>query len=108
MAAPIEASAAANVLSPGSQAVGAAEQHGSIEQDISGSATADAPQHAGVTQDSSGASGADAGSAASGGTEAGSGATDGAPGATEPTHVTTDSPAPGGSQPGTVDGPAGG
>src|ERR1700760_4982378 len=46
VAAPIEASATANVLSPDAQAVGLAEQHGSIEQGISGSATADAPQHA--------------------------------------------------------------
>jgi hypothetical protein len=52
VAAPIEASAAANVLSPDAQAVSAAQQHGSIEQGISGSAEATAPQHAEVTQNS--------------------------------------------------------
>ena len=52
VAAPLEASAAANVLSPDGQAVAAAQQHGSIEQGISGSADATAPQHAHVTQNS--------------------------------------------------------
>lgn len=50
VAAPIEAGAAANVLSADSTAVGEAQQTGSIEQGISGSATADAPQHATVDQ----------------------------------------------------------
>jgi hypothetical protein len=50
VAAPIEAGAAANVLSANSTAVGEAQQTGSIEQGISGSATADAPQHATVAQ----------------------------------------------------------
>src|SRR5947209_1143647 len=54
VAAPIEASAAANVLSPGSAAIGDAHQSGSIDQGISGSATASAPQHATVGQDSTG------------------------------------------------------
>ena len=54
VAAPIEASAAANLLSPDAQAVGLAEQHGTLEQNLSGTATATAPQHAGVTQNSMG------------------------------------------------------
>ena len=75
VAAPIEASAAANVLSPGSVAVSAAHQTGSIDQGISGSATANAPQHATVGQDSTAGS--------TGGTTAasGTGATAPAPGA---------------------------
>jgi hypothetical protein len=52
VAAPIEAAAAANVLSPDAQAVSLAQQHGSIDQGISGSADATAPQHAQVTQNS--------------------------------------------------------
>jgi hypothetical protein len=52
VAAPIEASAAANVLSAGSNAIGLADQHGTIDQAISGSATATAPQHAGIDQTS--------------------------------------------------------
>jgi hypothetical protein len=58
VAAPIEASAAANVLSPDAQAVSLAQQHGSIDQGISGSADATAPQHATVTQDSNSDGGA--------------------------------------------------
>src|SRR3954452_24564462 len=50
VAAPIEAAASANVLSPGAEAVGLAQQHGTIDQTISGSATATAPQHAGIDQ----------------------------------------------------------
>lgn len=57
VAAPIEAAATANVLSPDAQAVGIASQHGSIEQGITGSATANAPQHAAVAQNSSGTGG---------------------------------------------------
>src|SRR3954466_12891823 len=53
VAAPIEASAAANVLSPDAQAVSEAYQHGSIDQSVTGDATATAPQHATVAQDSS-------------------------------------------------------
>src|SRR4051812_33923761 len=52
VAAPIEASAAANVLSPDAQAVSLAQQHGSIDQGISGSAHATAPQNAEITQNS--------------------------------------------------------
>jgi hypothetical protein len=52
VAAPIEASAAANLLSPDAQAVALAQQHGSIDQGISGEANATAPQHAEVTQNS--------------------------------------------------------
>src|SRR3954467_4027085 len=50
VAAPIEAAAAANVLSPDAQAVSLAQQHGSIDQGISGSANAVAPQHATLDQ----------------------------------------------------------
>ncbi|HET9718956.1 MAG TPA: hypothetical protein VFP55_02645 [Solirubrobacteraceae bacterium] len=50
VAAPIEAGASANVLSPDGTAVGMAQQSGTIEQGIAGSATADAPQHATVDQ----------------------------------------------------------
>src|SRR3954468_13515924 len=52
VAAPIEAAASANVLSPDAQAISLAQQHGSIDQGISGSADASAPQHAEVTQNS--------------------------------------------------------
>jgi hypothetical protein len=52
VAAPIEASAAANVLSADAQAVSVAQQHGTIDQGISGSAEATAPQHADISQDS--------------------------------------------------------
>src|SRR5579872_6986892 len=52
VAAPIEASASANVLSPGAESVSAAQQHGSIDQGMSGTtANATAPQHASLTQD---------------------------------------------------------
>src|SRR3954449_13245113 len=50
VAAPIEAAASANVLSPDAQAVSLAQQHGSIDQGITGSADATAPQHASVEQ----------------------------------------------------------
>src|ERR1700761_5689826 len=53
VAAPIEAAATADVLSPGSEAVGVADQQGTISQTDSGSAVADAPQHAAVDQSSS-------------------------------------------------------
>src|SRR3954466_14182729 len=52
VAAPIEAAASANLLSPDAQAVSLAQQHGSIDQGISGSADATAPQHAEVAQNS--------------------------------------------------------
>src|SRR5256885_14780930 len=48
VAAPIEAAATANVLSPDAQAVGLAEQQGTISQTDSGSASAIAPPHAEV------------------------------------------------------------
>jgi hypothetical protein len=50
VAAPIEAAAAANVLSANAEAVSIAQQHGSIDQAISGSAEATAPQHAEIDQ----------------------------------------------------------
>ncbi|MGA9859945.1 MAG: hypothetical protein WBQ18_18920, partial [Solirubrobacteraceae bacterium] len=53
VAAPIEAAATANVLSPGAEAVGLAQQHGTVDQGISGTAHANAPQHAGITQGTS-------------------------------------------------------
>src|ERR1700749_4550399 len=65
VAAPIEASAAANVLRPTSEAIPVAQQHGSIDQTISGSAEATAPQHASIDQ----TTGAGAGTAAGTGTE---------------------------------------
>src|ERR1700742_982441 len=43
VATPIEAAAAANLLSPDAQAIGIAQQHGTIDQGISGEATARAP-----------------------------------------------------------------
>jgi hypothetical protein len=52
VAAPIEAAAAANVLSADAQAVSLAQQHGTIDQGISGSAEATAPQHADISQNS--------------------------------------------------------
>src|ERR1700759_827242 len=52
VAAPIEAAASANLLSPAAVAVGGAQQTGSIDQGISGSATATAPQHADIAQNS--------------------------------------------------------
>src|ERR1700742_380841 len=50
VAAPIEAAAAANLLSPEAQAISLAQQHGSIDPGITGSADATAPQHAVVDQ----------------------------------------------------------
>src|SRR5690348_9945981 len=52
VAAPIEAAASANVLSPDATAISLAQQHGTIDQGISGTAEATAPQHAEVSQDS--------------------------------------------------------
>jgi hypothetical protein len=52
VAAPIEAAAAANVLSPDAQAVSIAQQHGTIDQGISGTADATAQQHADISQNS--------------------------------------------------------
>jgi hypothetical protein len=75
VAAPIEASAAANVLSADAQAVSVAQQHGTIDQAISGSAEATAPQHADISQDSNPeAAGATPAQPATGGTSADTGA----------------------------------
>src|SRR4051812_12715903 len=61
VAAPIEAAAAANVLSPDAVAIGEAQQHGTIDQGISGSASATAPQQADITQNSDPTGGTTAG-----------------------------------------------
>jgi hypothetical protein len=52
VAAPIEAAAGANLLSADAQATAVAQQHGTIDQGISGSAEATAPQHADISQNS--------------------------------------------------------
>src|SRR3954452_15322338 len=80
VASPIEAAAAANVLSPDAQAVSLAQQHGSIDQGISASATAVAPQHATLDQNANPVeSGAGATPAAGGAADGGAlgGAVDG-------------------------------
>ena len=51
VAAPIEAAAGANLLSDNAEATAVAQQHGTINQGISGSAEATAPQHAEISQD---------------------------------------------------------
>ncbi|HEX5618977.1 MAG TPA: hypothetical protein VFX51_11180 [Solirubrobacteraceae bacterium] len=51
VAAPIEAAAGANLLSDNAEATAVAQQHGTINQGISGSAEATAPQHADISQD---------------------------------------------------------
>lgn len=68
VAAPIEASAAANVLSPDAAAIAEAQQHGTLDQSITGSATATAPQHAGVEQTSGSSTGTTAGTTGTAGT----------------------------------------
>src|SRR3954468_9223337 len=50
VAAPIEAAASANVLSPDAQSLAVAQQTGTIDQGISGSAHATAPQDASIDQ----------------------------------------------------------
>jgi hypothetical protein len=50
VAAPIEAAASANLLSPDAVAIGEAQQTGTIDQGISGTAEATAPQHADIAQ----------------------------------------------------------
>src|SRR5829696_5255680 len=50
VAAPIEAAASANLLSDNAEAVAIAQQHGTIDQGISGSAEATAPQTAAIDQ----------------------------------------------------------
>src|SRR5436309_10791527 len=54
VAAPIEAAATANVLSPDAQALSEAHQQGTLDQTLSGSASATAPQQAEVVQDGTG------------------------------------------------------
>jgi hypothetical protein len=51
VAAPIEAAAGANLLSDNAEATAVAQQAGTINQGISGSAEATAPQHADISQD---------------------------------------------------------
>ena len=58
VAAPIEAAAGANLLSDGAEATAVAQQHGTINQGISGSAEATAPQHTDISQDSNPGNGA--------------------------------------------------
>jgi hypothetical protein len=82
VAAPIEAAAAANVLSDDASAVAVAQQHGTIDQGISGEANATANQHADIAQNSNPPEGgatapADTGAAAAGQIPA-AGAVDGA------------------------------
>src|SRR3954454_5763859 len=76
VAAPIEAAASANLLSPDAQAVALAQQHGTIDQGISGSAEATAPQHADISQNANSDSGATGATTepAAGGTATGAGA----------------------------------
>src|SRR3954449_5152914 len=50
VAAPIEAAASANLLSDNAEAVAISQQHGTIDQGISGTAEATAPQHAEIAQ----------------------------------------------------------
>src|SRR3954469_6764117 len=50
VAAPIEAAASANLLSDNAEAVAISQQHGTIDQGISGSAEATAPQSADIDQ----------------------------------------------------------
>jgi hypothetical protein len=90
VAAPIEASAAANVLSAGSNAIGLADQHGTIDQAISGSATATAPQHAGIDQTSGtgGTTGTTSGTTGATGDTAGAGGAGGTVPATAGTGTT--------------------
>src|SRR4051794_27391774 len=98
VAAPIEASASANLLSDGAQAVGIAQQHGTIDQGISGTAEATAPQHAEIAQDGNPAGSAVATEAA---TAPATSAVDGATGAVDGATGAVDGAA------GAVDGAAG-
>jgi hypothetical protein len=68
VAAPIEAAASANLLSPDAVAVGEAQQTGTIDQGISGTAEATAPQHADIAQNSNPAGDGTTGTTDSGGT----------------------------------------
>src|SRR5215208_597234 len=80
IAAPIEAAASANILSDNAEATAVSQQHGTIDQGISGSVEATAPQTASIDQSNDVV---DAGSSApaDGTAPAGGGATDGATGA---------------------------
>src|SRR4051812_15416688 len=85
VAAPIQAAASANLLSDDAQAVALSQQHGTIDQGISGSAEATAPQNAEIVQNAN-ADDAGAVDGATSGTDAATatpvaGATDGATGA---------------------------
>ena len=76
MAAPIEAAAAANLLSPDAQAVAVAQQTGSISQTISGTADATSVQDAEISQSRSadpadGTSGSTSGDTSTGGATTG-------------------------------------
>jgi hypothetical protein len=90
VAAPIEASAAANVLSADAQAVSVAQQHGTIDQGISGSADATAPQHADISQNSNPEAGGTPVLPAAGGTPADTGAAVPAEGAVDAVPGTVD------------------
>jgi hypothetical protein len=87
VAAPIEAAASANLLSADAQAVAISQQHGTIDQGISGSAEATAPQNAEISQDANPDEPATTGGATAGTDTAGAtpvaGATDGTTGALE-------------------------
>jgi hypothetical protein len=87
VAAPIEAAASANLLSADAQAVAISQQHGTIDQGISGSAEATAPQNAEIIQDANPDEPATTGGATAGTDTAGAtpvaGATDGTTGALE-------------------------
>lgn len=58
-AAPIQGAVSANVLSVGSDSAAVADQHGTIDQTLSGSAIADAPQHSAIDQGAGTAGAAD-------------------------------------------------
>jgi hypothetical protein len=82
VAAPIEAAAAANVLSDDAQAVSVAQQHGTIDQGISGEANATADQHADIAQNSNPPEGGAIADTGAAGQIPAAGAVDGATGGT--------------------------
>jgi hypothetical protein len=90
VAAPIEAAAAANVLSAGAQAVSVAQQHGVIDQGISGSANATADQHADIAQNANPPEGGAAPALTDGSTPAGEPAQSPAAAAPSPAAGTVD------------------
>ncbi len=92
VAAPIQAAASANLLSADAEAVALSQQHGTIDQGISGSAEATAPQNAEliqnansddgvVTDGATAGTGADAATPAAGAVDGVGGVVDGATGA---------------------------